>query len=314
MEFVSNNLTNFPHLLTDPLPNPIWNFMEDLIETKAEGGHEFDTFLNETLQQSDSENDSVHNTATEQVGIRSSVSEDEASLNFPVTQEIGTQMCFSNELLSQDPSFGSCYGMNTDRFEWSGFEQPAPPREPMVKNPTLVECSPMSAHRRSSLPGDVAERLTDYPDMTNGRKRVFSWGDLDSTSAVLHDLDLSRAARRLSVNIPLQNTKSTFVNVSNTHSKVSPEPDRRQPEMNSPKTDETNESDSQQNVVEKRLNRRRERNRLAARRSREKRTQFLRDLEGLNQALRNENNALKAKLCDVLQELEALRAASLHPH
>ncbi|ORX89991.1 hypothetical protein K493DRAFT_305312 [Basidiobolus meristosporus CBS 931.73] len=66
----------------------------------------------------------------------------------------------------------------------------------------------------------------------------------------------------------------------------------------------------QQSVVERRLNRRRERNRLAARRSREKRTQFLRDLEGLNDSLRNENNALKGKLCEVLRELEMLRGSA----
>ncbi|ORX93963.1 hypothetical protein K493DRAFT_352913 [Basidiobolus meristosporus CBS 931.73] len=74
---------------------------------------------------------------------------------------------------------------------------------------------------------------------------------------------------------------------------------------------ETTEPDGQVSVIERRLNRRRERNRLAARRSREKRTQFLRDLEGLNDSLRNENNALKAKLCEVLRELEVLRATTV---
>ncbi|KAK9768528.1 hypothetical protein K7432_000740 [Basidiobolus ranarum] len=65
-----------------------------------------------------------------------------------------------------------------------------------------------------------------------------------------------------------------------------------------------------QAVVERRLSRRRERNRLAARRSREKRNLFLRDLEQINQALSSENGALKASLCEAMQELQMLRAAT----
>ncbi|ORY02210.1 hypothetical protein K493DRAFT_312118 [Basidiobolus meristosporus CBS 931.73] len=65
-----------------------------------------------------------------------------------------------------------------------------------------------------------------------------------------------------------------------------------------------------QTVVERRLSRRRERNRLAARRSREKRNQFLRELEQLNQSLNSENGALKASLCEALRELQILRAAT----
>ncbi|ORX90553.1 hypothetical protein K493DRAFT_380524 [Basidiobolus meristosporus CBS 931.73] len=66
-----------------------------------------------------------------------------------------------------------------------------------------------------------------------------------------------------------------------------------------------------QALIERRLSRRRERNRLAARRSREKRSQHLQELEQGNRALSSENAALKVRLYAAIQELQMLRATKI---
>ncbi|ORX85497.1 hypothetical protein K493DRAFT_319953 [Basidiobolus meristosporus CBS 931.73] len=166
-------------------------------------------------------------------------------------------------------------------------------------------------HRRSSFPDNS---LADFPDLAQGRRRVVSWGDLE-TPMNLNNMDMSM--RRASISIPLPTDKSnSFMSeeLSSPRSATFTTEDQVSSDNNS-KPRESKPSTKagdceQQTVVEKRLNRRRERNRLAARRSREKRTQFLHDLERVNHALQSENSQLKTKLCDVLRELEVLRNAA----
>ncbi|KAK9767190.1 hypothetical protein K7432_003189 [Basidiobolus ranarum] len=255
--------------------------------------------------------------------------------------------------------------------------------------------------RRASLPENDITHFTEFPDTSNGRKRVVSWADLDSHSFGAKDLERNNQhtsqtlyARRFSLHLPVQsnNTNSKFyypnnvfsedygatemlqkssmdINLRNqmnfpisheslTKTKVKPHPYQVN-HMSKPKEqrsdmdkgfslkgefqtstlsaksdkafdmldeysdsnidakeyDQEEEPSNQsqqppQTVVERRLSRRRERNRLAARRSREKRNQFLRELEQLNQSLNNENGTLKASLCEALRELQMLRAAN----
>ncbi|KAJ3088154.1 hypothetical protein HK102_009434 [Quaeritorhiza haematococci] len=62
-------------------------------------------------------------------------------------------------------------------------------------------------------------------------------------------------------------------------------------------SDEEDDDEAEETKLsQKRLERRRERNRLAARRSRERRTQYIAELEGINAELRKEIAALKAKV------------------
>ncbi|KAK9693326.1 hypothetical protein K7432_013983 [Basidiobolus ranarum] len=339
MELATNNMANFPsHMLSDSMANPIWGLMDDLVDTKNEAINNFESeFYNEILNQSDSEIDSMHNDASENLPRltenRSSVSEDENSINYPMTQNIDSQTCFPENIISQAASMGP-YDMMPNRFDWSNFAQPNSTgvlTSFPSGNLTVGQTPESNAPRRSSFSGTSLGNLPEYPDLSNSRKRVYSWGDLSSTAMNMDGMDFSQSAHRSAANIQLQKNQDSFIDIMNQNNGKVPtieeefsspasftfedgvdlEKDKKSKGASPKKSMKSaNEPELPQTVVEKRLNRRRERNRLAARRSREKRTQFLHDLERVNQALQSENGALKSKLCEVLQELEILRSSA----
>ncbi|KAK9759774.1 hypothetical protein K7432_016882 [Basidiobolus ranarum] len=277
-----------------------------------------------------------------------SVSEDEFLMNYSFGSNVPTQPTFTHDMIAQAPPYAFDSRLASNKFDWGNFHDGQMPMNsmPMLVHNTPDATSQRRSSLPGN--GETTDfpaitdlnpsrrRVFSWADMNHSN---YFDSDMDFSQSVRRssvsiplqnmrnqaylDTYTAKDSDHLTVSQPSPSRNSFPLDDDLSNSPSFPSEDAFK---NKPKNKKFRGTDGStpvkkginghnegeepevQTVVERRLNRRRERNRLAARRSREKRTQFLHDLEGLNDSLRSENNALKGKLCEVLRELEVLRS------